>query len=622
MNRTRTLLASTALLLAAGVACAGTSWPRRGGDNQNSGAVGDGAFELNRGSALADMTALYSIPTEGAVNGTPVITEDRLLVTSDDAGHVYVVDLDSGARIVDMPTGTSGVQSSPVLATLSSGEHRVYVGVNSAAKTLYCLNLDAIAAVRTSVRNDDGSRFSCTGPNGSKPWPRSLAADGPNGSAAFRASPLFAAGQTIRNAATGAFAAHDVLYTPTTGAGCDNGQFWALDAATGERLWSFDPVTSGDGRGGAIVASPAMSLPGTYTVGYATVTVPSLVYVATSGCPSSPAVAEYAESLVALDAATGAVEWFHRRRLADAAGFGITSAPLVATIDDPAAGCQVVVSFDEDGCVYGFPQAKSIPALGDFGDTLYATSQNRQYGFGYDPMRDGEQRLLYRKCLVPGGPGAGFSDAGAALWTGVNGLSSRVQGVAIAQAAGGHVGADDANEFAVDVCTGRVVWASSDVDNGRSDAVVAANLLVQLGGTTTPAAGGVPLASYGEVQILDGDSYNYPDPRDSDIRGGGMYADVRLPAGHDPSPRAGGPAVVRGRIYVPTSKGIDVIGLPSVRGGQASPPRIQGNNLFAGPYAEPIAPGSVGGGVPLVDLYDPFPLRVDSEIRRQGAYNN
>jgi outer membrane protein assembly factor BamB len=617
------LSAVVAVLVLATAAGAATSWPRRSGDNQNSGAVADSALNLNRGDGLADLTVLehQSILTAGAVNGTPAITENRLLVTSDDAGHVYVVDLDSAARLVDMPTGTSGVQSSPVLATLSSGEHRVYVGVNSAEKTLYCLNLDAIAAVRATVRNDDGSQFFCGGPNGSNPFPRSLAADGATGSGTYRASPLFAAGQSIRNPATGALQTHDVVYTATTGVGCENGQFWALDAVTGEVLWTFDPVTSGDGLGGAIGASPAMSLPGTYTIGYEPVTVPSLVYVATGGCPSSLEVRDYAESLVALDAATGAVTWFHQRRLADAIGYDTTSAPLAAVVGGPD-GCQVVVSFDEDGCVYGFPQAADVPAFGDLGNTGYGPLQTRQYGPGYDAMRPGQQRLLYRKCLVPGGPGAGFSDANPALWRGVAGIDAHAQGVAIAQAAGGHVGADDSNAFAVDVCTGRVVWASSDVDNGRNDAVVVSGMLVQLGGTTTAGTTTVPIASYGEVQVLDGDSYNYANPRDSDIRGGGMYADVRLPAGHDPSARAGGPAVVNGRLYVPTSKGIDVIGLPAVRGGRASLPRINGNNVFAGPYSEPSAPGSIGGGVPLVDLYDPLPLRVNSEIRRQGAYNN
>lgn len=617
------LFASTAaLLLFGGVAGAATSWPRRSGDNQNSGSVTDGTFQLNRGAGLADLAVLDSIPTEGAVNGTPAITEDRLLVTTDDAGHVYVVDLDSAARIVDMPTGASGIQSSPLLATLSTGEHRVYVGVNSAEKTLYCLNLDAIAAVRTTVHEDDGSQFFCSGPNGSQPWPRSLAADGPAGSSTFLASPLFAASQPIRNPVTGALETHDVLYTPTTGTGCENGQFWALDAVSGDLLWSFDPVTSGDGLGGTILASPAMSIPGTYTVGGGEVTVPSLLYVATGGCPNSPQVADYAESLVALDAATGSVEWFHRRRLADAVGFDMTSAPLVATIDDPVVGCQVVVNFDEDGCVYGFPQAKDVPLFGDFGAVDYGGFQTQQRGFGYDPMRDGQQRLLYRKCLVPGGPGGGFSHADPALWTGVNGLNARVQGVAIAQAAGGHVGADDTNAFAVDVCTGRVVWASSDVGNGRSDAVVASGLLIQLGGETTPPAGGLPLASFNEVHVLEADSFNYATPRDSDIRGGGLFANVVLPAEHDSSPKAGGPAVVRGRIYVPTSKGIDVIGLPATRGGQASPARIRGSNVFAGPYPEPMAPGAIGGGLPLVDLYDPLPLQVDSQLRRQGAYNN
>ncbi|MGH7899572.1 MAG: hypothetical protein ACREQQ_16585, partial [Candidatus Binatia bacterium] len=71
---------------------------------------------------------------------------------------------------------------------------------------------------------------------------------------------------------------------------------------------------------------------------------------------------------------------------------------------------------------------------------------------------------------------------------------------------------------------------------------------------------------------------------------------------------------------VPTTKGIAVVGI--VPGSNASPPKTNGLNLFAGPYPQPVAPGAVGGGLPAVDVYGPYPLLLDSEVRRLGAYNN
>lgn len=613
------------LLVLATAAGAATSWPRRGGDDQNTGNASSDPFL--RPWNVKDLKYLYTLPTQGIVNATPVITEDRLLITGDWAGHVYVIDLDTTKRLVDMTTPTGGdatvgddalghlgnefgdyvgMQSTPVLATLSSGEHRVYVGVNSADKTMYCFNLDAIAAARLTIETpDDGTRFFCDGPNGTKPWPRSLATDGPTGNDTLNGSALYARQHPI--GPPGNQTMHDVLYTPTTGLDCANGQFWALDAYSGELLWAFDPVTNGDSTGGTIWTTPAMSKDG------------KRIYITTGDCVGQPQMGEKAESLIALDADTGGVDWFHQRRLIDTADLDIGNGPLVADVDDPNIGCHVVVSFDKDGCVYGFPQERDIPQVGDVEDLQNSASQSHQYGFGYDPLRDGQQRLLYRKCLVPGSLNGGFNASNPAF-TILGGIRG-AQGLAVQQASGyptGHVGADDANAFAIDVCTGRVVWASSDVKNGRTDAAISNGMLFQLAGTVKPPAGDYPYSFVREIQIVDMDAHDYANPRDAVVNGGGILATVQLP--DQPSLGGGGIAIVNGRIYVPTTKGIAVVGV--VPGSNFSPPQINGNNIFAGPYSEPIAPGAAGGGLPVVDPFDPYPLLLDSEIRRAGAYRN
>jgi hypothetical protein len=624
-------LAIAGLVVFVTVAGAATSWSRRGGDDQNTGNAGsDPAFEL---ANMANLKYLFTIPTQGIVNATPIITDDRLLITGDWKGHVYVIDLDTTKRIVDMDTGSGGdatigndalsnlgnefgdyvgMQATPLLATVSTSageQHRAYVGVNSAAKTLYCFNLDAIAAVRATVEGDNGTQFFCEGPGGSHPWPRSLAADGPeNGNKTLNGSALFAKDHpiTLNNVTT----EHDVIYTPSTGLDCANGQFWAIDAYTAELLWSFDPVVNGDSTGGTIWTTPAISRDGKW------------IYITTGDCVGQPQVGEKAESLIALNAATGKIEdggWFHQRRLVDTADLDVGNGPLVADVDDPNVGCHVVVSFDKDGCVYGFPQERDIPQVGDVGDLANGTTQTQQHGFGYDPLRDGQQRLLYRKCLVSGSLNGGFNASNPAFT--IVGAVRGAQGLAVQQASGyptGHIGADDANAFAIDVCTGRVVWASSDVKNGRTDAAISNGYLFQIAGTVKPAAGDYPYTFVREIQVVDMDAHNYANPRDSDIVGGGIKATVQLP--DQPSLGGGGVAIVNGRIYVPTTKGIAVVGL--VPGSDASPPQVNGNNIFAGPYPEPIAPGAAGGGLNAVDLYDPYPLLLDSEIRRLGAYNN
>ncbi|MGH7859822.1 MAG: PQQ-binding-like beta-propeller repeat protein, partial [Candidatus Binatia bacterium] len=514
-------------------------------------------------------------------------------------GEVFIVDLaDGGRRLLRIDTKSGrpasvgsdaisqlrnefgayiGMQATPVIGSVrlpdGTRERRLYVGVNSADQTLWCVNLDAVAADRAMLDSDSGDAYFCSSPAGATVWPRSLEPSSGNRTTGnLNGPPTFSADQPILDPKTGQTVVRDVLYAPSTGLECSNAEFWAIDAYTGEVFWTWDPVVVEGGGGGIIWTTPAMNRDRT------------MIYVTTGDCVTGPHMGELAESLVALDTATGEVIWHHQRRLVDAADMDIGNGPLVADVDG-YGGCHVVVSSDKDGCIYGFPQERDLPEVGDP---------------SYDPLRTGQQRLLYRKCFTPGSLNGGFNASNPAFherW-------------AMQQAAGypaGHVGADDANAFALDVCNGRVAWASSSISNGRADAAVASGMLFQLG-ITRKTAGDYPYEFVREIQVV-------PVWNDT-LAAPVALATVKLPA--QGTLGGGGVAIAKGRIYVPTTEGIAVVAV--VPGSNASPPIRRGNEIFAGPYPHPMSPALAT--LPPVDPDHPYPLLLDKEIERLQSYRD
>jgi len=608
------------------------SWGKRSGDLQNTGYAGsDPKLQLYNVKHLKVLDERF-IATRGIVNATPVVSEDGLLVVGDWQGWVHIVDTTRvpPVHIVEYKTQAGGggsigedalghlenefgnyvgVQSTATLARVtvpdpqapggSREERRVYIGVNNRNETMHCLNLDAIAAARDAgLQDQPGEPYFCDGPEtgGKKPWPMPLAFHSANGT--MNGSPMFSPDQEIDADGDGVWEegeVRDVLYTPSTGLDCADGRMYAIDAYSGQLYWQFDPVESGDSTGGTIWTTPAMNQART------------MVYITTGDCVGQPQAGAKAESLIALDARTGKDEWFHQRRLVDTADLDIGTGPLVADVVQWNRECHVVVSFDKDGCVYGFNQEVDIPEVTPELPEDPTTAQ-----FSFDPLRMGQQRLLYRECFVPGSLNGGFNASNPAF--------DPVSGLAVAQATGyptGHIGADDSNAFAIDVCTGRVAWASSDVKNGRIDSAVASGMLFQLGSTQKPAVGDYPYEFVRELQIVAMDSELYASPA--------VLATVDLTAPDglraQPTLGGGGPAIVDGRIYVPTTVGIVVIG-HEPGSLNASPPRTSGMNIFAGPYTQPVAPGALGGGVQPIDKDNPYPLLLDSTLQRYGLYRN
>jgi outer membrane protein assembly factor BamB len=596
-----------AAALVASTAEAGASWSRRSYDLQNTGNSGydPDLTEYN----IHDLSVLHVFKTQGYVNATPIIT-DGLLITGDWAGFIYVFDEATQVQLLKIPTGTGGspssgvtaelgdyigMQSTPTLATVTvpnpaggtREEKRIYVGVNSTAKTLWCLNLTKIIANRGVLDSGNGTGYFCDSPD-HKAWPRSLAApDSDNGT--LNGALMFSQNQPIK--VNGKNEIRDVLYVPSTGLDCADGQFFAIDAYTGQLLWSFDPVP---GAGGTIWTTPAMNKART------------LVFVTTGDCVQQPQVGAMAESLVALDAKTGEVVWHHQRRLVDTADLDIGNGPLVADVDDEygLGNCHVVVSADKDGCIYGFNQDPDMPQVGDP---------------DFDPLRVDQQRVLYRKCFVPGSLNGGFNASNMAF-DGFRTVTAQASGYPA-----GHIGADDANVFGMDACTGTVQWASSSFSNGRTDGAVASGLLFQLGVTrrNSKPAGSETVPNLPQDQ---GPDMPYQTKKELVVaRMANEYtttpellAHVDLP--FQPSLGGGGPAIVNGKVYLPTIGGVVELGV--VPGSNQSPPLKQGSEVFAGPYPQPVAPGAETVGplhptapYPFTDEH-PYPLMIDKPVVR------
>jgi outer membrane protein assembly factor BamB len=539
---------ATALLCALlPAAAAAGPYTKRMGDPQNTMNVGD-----DPGLRVENATRLRrvaTIPTRSGVNATPLVVDDLLFI-GDWGGYFYVVDLATGARLIDVNTGANtvegslgsyqGVQSSPLLATVTvpgaSGareERRVYFAASTGPENFWCLDVDRILADRGALRGDPGKGYFCSGAE----WPISVFSPG-GAKVTIHGSPLFGRDQPVEVA--GKTVVRDVLYVPSPGLDCDDGVLWAIDAYSGAKLWMWDPVELGNSQGGVIWTVPAMSRDG------------KTVFVTTGDCVQKPQVGERAESIVALDAATGDLRWWHQRRLIDTADLDIGNSPTVVDVAG-ANGCHMVVSTDKDGCVYGFRQAEDIPAVGEP---------------GFDPLRVTQQRLRWRTCLVPGSLNGGFNASGAAA----HGRHVIARSSSIANAP-----RDNATLFALDACDGSLAWTSADVGKRRAELAVASGMAF------------VP--SGNQLQVLRA------------APPWGLLATVAL--GGTITEGGGGPAIAGGAIYVPLSGG----GVAVVAAGadQVSAPVAGPAVSFNGPYPLPISPDVPEPHVNPDDPYPPLP---------------
>lgn len=528
-------------------------------------------------ATVGDLAVTTVIRTLGQVNATPVVSDGLLFIGDGgpSGASFYVIDLrNGGARLIQLKTGATvstplignGVQSTALVATVSTpaGEQRrVYFGANVKPKSFWCLNVDKILADRATLASDPGTGYLCDGAD----WPIIIAGAGDlsNGLVessplpVYDASPTFVKHQWIVDG-SGRYAYHDVIFTPTIGADCSDGQLWAVDAYSAEVLWIYDPVpnfqrvvgnpaAAGPGYGGMIWTVPAVSKDGKH------------LYVTTGDCVEQPQLGFQAESLVDIDPERGVVQWYQQRRLTDTSDYDIGNSPVVVDVDGPA-GCHNVITSDKDGCIYGFSQQGDVPQVG---------------APGWDPARPGQARPLFRTCLVVGSLNGGFNASGVSF----HGRTVMAQ----ASSTGGRAPGDTANAFAIDACTGDYVWSTASVSPGIGEGAIASGMWFQPSGTT--------------VQVLRaGPSVDIPPASHRPD----VLATIALPAGVSTTAGGGGPSIVDGTVYIPVKTGVALARV--VAGSKASPPQLKPTE-FGGPYPLPLGTGVEQPIVPL-DPYDPY----------------
>jgi outer membrane protein assembly factor BamB len=134
------------------------------------------------------------------------------------------------------------------------------------------------------------------------------------------------------------------------------GIVYALDAATGKTLWSFDtyPRTKiGKISGGGLWYPPAVGTDGNIYLGVAN---PGLWPNSKSNPNAAlrPGPNLYTDSLVALDGATGKMKWFHQVISHDVRDYDLMIGPILYT---PPTGPQIVIGAGKMGKVYAWNAA-------------------------------------------------------------------------------------------------------------------------------------------------------------------------------------------------------------------------------------------------------------------------
>lgn len=261
------------------VAANAESWPLPGRDYGNSRARTDATIT----SANVDrLDVAWSVPLPGASAYGNAATVPLVV-----DGTVYVQDLTSNVRAIDLETGA--VKWTKVYSNPQIGPNGVAVGYGR----VYCVKSSTEIAALDLATGDEvwSTKITATATDGVDIQPTVF--DGL----------VFAA--TVPVSIKGQFA------------GSDRGVLWALDANTGAKVWTFDTVDSPDvwgnpqlNSGGGAWYPPAIDVDA------------GVVYWGTANPAPFPGTPEfpngssrpgpnlYTNSVLAIDARTGALRWF------------------------------------------------------------------------------------------------------------------------------------------------------------------------------------------------------------------------------------------------------------------------------------------------------------------------
>ncbi len=344
---------------------------------------------------VGDLGLAWFHGTDDVVTATPAVVGDRVYV-GDWAGVVYALDRETGDEVwrfqADLHRNVYAGQivSSPAVADV--GDRRlVFIG---AGKTLYALD---------TVDGDEVWRHEIGEP-GDVDVPTEI-----------ESSPVVV-GDTV-------LIGYDVHNTPGYQAG-----LLAVDSATGDVRWDFDPDAGAEPTGCVDVwASPSVD------------EERGLVFAATGNCPSSPdGWGDYTEALFALDVETGEPAWSYQPHEPNNDDLDFAGSPNQFTVD-----------------------GRDLLGLGNKDGTYYAVD------------RETGEEVWRAEATEPGleQPGSNFSTGGFI------GASAVSDGMVV----GGTGVGPCPCVHGIDAATGEIVWQNEEPANTYASSAVANGVLF-LGG--------------------------------------------------------------------------------------------------------------------------------------------
>jgi alcohol dehydrogenase (cytochrome c) len=266
-------------------------------------------------------TAATGVEHTGSFAATPVVV-NGVVYMQDLYANVYAIALATGKLKWEYPVNVAE-KSGPGPDGVAVANGVVY-GTTSTA--VFALN----AATGKVIWNDGSLLNSGQGASGIQP-----AAAG--GKGAFDIQPAVADGR--------------VYLASAYGSGPGGGVLFALDAATGKELWTFNTVTGAEpgvtalglGSGGAW-ETPLVGTDGTVTFGIGN------PYQSIGEAISNPSRQLYTDSEVNLSASTGKLNWYYQAVPNDFMDHDIQASPIAAAVN----GTPVIIGGGKLGYVYEF----------------------------------------------------------------------------------------------------------------------------------------------------------------------------------------------------------------------------------------------------------------------------
>ena len=397
----------------ANAAPSSTPWSLQNGDLRNTRETRNASITSTN---VAQLGVAWTMPlTASSVYGTFAANP-----VTDSDGLVYLQDLDSNVFAVDAATGEVRWRRAYNLQDIGPNGVVIADGTVYGATAKFAFALDAKTG-KELWRN-------------TKLVPRSLQKGGGELASGF--------GIDIQPQV-----ANGKLYL-SSAALLGGGVIYALDAKTGQELWSFDTVIDPVGKkiiGGGAWNAPAVGPDGTVYFGLGNMYQPEAVAVA------HPGRRLYTDSTVALDGTTGKLKWYFQAVRNDFHDWDMQLSPIYAK----TGGRAVIIEAGKMGNVYAIDVAT--------GKLVWKTKVGVHNGHDLDgtlALRHRLPKYKYPLTVEPGivgGVETNMAVAGGVVYVPVANLASVWQ-TKNAGLGSANFGAGTGEMLALDLATGRVLW--------------------------------------------------------------------------------------------------------------------------------------------------------------------